>query len=264
MNGSGITIGSGSNVVSLTTGGLNNGGNKITNVAAGTSDTDAVNVGQLNKVSSQVTYNTMQINNNTTQINNNTYNIQQNTKRINRVGALSAAMGSLHTYYGYNDKDKGQVMMGVGGYHGERALAVGYAYAPNHDLMLNGSMAITSKKDSMYGFGATWRIGVSPAAPQGFVPIDTVNELKKRIDKLEAEGKAKDKQHAEEIKQLQQQTSQQQVAQESAQNKALEDKVTTLQSQLEVKNRELEAKDKAMEEQMKWMQEQINELKNKK
>ena len=33
--------------VNLTKAGLNNGGNKITNVAAGTDDTDAVNVSQL-------------------------------------------------------------------------------------------------------------------------------------------------------------------------------------------------------------------------
>ena len=47
-NGSGVTITPASgNPVSLTTGGLNNGGNKITNVAAGTDGTDAVNVDQL-------------------------------------------------------------------------------------------------------------------------------------------------------------------------------------------------------------------------
>ena len=47
-NGSGVTITPASgNPVSLTTGGLNNGGNKITNVKAGEDDTDAVNVSQL-------------------------------------------------------------------------------------------------------------------------------------------------------------------------------------------------------------------------
>ena len=47
-NGSGVTITPASgNSVSLTTGGLNNGGNKITNVKAGEDDTDAVNVSQL-------------------------------------------------------------------------------------------------------------------------------------------------------------------------------------------------------------------------
>ncbi|WP_427113400.1 ESPR-type extended signal peptide-containing protein [Megasphaera sueciensis] len=48
MNNSGITIGSGSSAVSLTNTGLNNGGQKITNVANGTADNDAVNVSQLN------------------------------------------------------------------------------------------------------------------------------------------------------------------------------------------------------------------------
>ncbi|UYZ82060.1 YadA-like family protein [Moraxella bovis] len=51
MNNGGITISNGPNqTVSLTNGGLNNGGNKITNVAAGTDATDAVNVSQLNNV----------------------------------------------------------------------------------------------------------------------------------------------------------------------------------------------------------------------
>lgn len=50
VSGNGVTIRpkSGSNVT-LTTAGLNNGGNKITNVAAGTAGTDGVNVSQLNQ-----------------------------------------------------------------------------------------------------------------------------------------------------------------------------------------------------------------------
>ena len=45
INTDGVKVGN----VNLTKAGLNNGGNKITNVAAGTDDTDAVNVAQLNK-----------------------------------------------------------------------------------------------------------------------------------------------------------------------------------------------------------------------
>ena len=45
VNTDGVKVGD----VNLTKAGLNNGGNKITNVAAGTNDTDAVNVAQLNK-----------------------------------------------------------------------------------------------------------------------------------------------------------------------------------------------------------------------
>lgn len=48
MNTNGLTIGAaGPTQVSLTGSGLNNGGNKITNIAAGTDDSDAVNYGQL-------------------------------------------------------------------------------------------------------------------------------------------------------------------------------------------------------------------------
>ncbi|WP_315360793.1 ESPR-type extended signal peptide-containing protein, partial [Neisseria bacilliformis] len=54
-NGNGVTItpkapAAGQGPVSLTSNGLNNGGNKITNVAPGTADTDAVNVSQLKAV----------------------------------------------------------------------------------------------------------------------------------------------------------------------------------------------------------------------
>ena len=52
MNNSGVTINNGAagNSVSLTKNGLDNGGNKITNVADGVNGTDAVNVNQLKKV----------------------------------------------------------------------------------------------------------------------------------------------------------------------------------------------------------------------
>ena len=49
-NGLTIANGAANAPVSLTKGGLNNGGNKVTNVAKGTADTDGVNVSQLNPV----------------------------------------------------------------------------------------------------------------------------------------------------------------------------------------------------------------------
>ncbi|MBE6079395.1 MAG: hypothetical protein E7204_00850, partial [Veillonella sp.] len=55
VNNGGMTIGTGDTAVSLTDGGLNNGGNKITNVGAGTADTDAVNYGQLKAAATAVT-----------------------------------------------------------------------------------------------------------------------------------------------------------------------------------------------------------------
>ncbi|WP_436405040.1 beta strand repeat-containing protein, partial [Faucicola atlantae] len=57
INNSGVTINNGNNAqpVTLTKDGLNNGGNKITNVAAGTADTDAVNVSQLQTAQAKAT-----------------------------------------------------------------------------------------------------------------------------------------------------------------------------------------------------------------
>ena len=55
MDNSGVTINNGAagNPVSLTKNGLDNGGNTITNVAAGVNGTDAVNVNQLNTVAGE-------------------------------------------------------------------------------------------------------------------------------------------------------------------------------------------------------------------
>ena len=53
VDNGGVTVGSGNNAVSLTSGGLNNGGNKVTNVAVGTvsaDSKDAVNGGQLHQL----------------------------------------------------------------------------------------------------------------------------------------------------------------------------------------------------------------------
>lgn len=48
INGTGVTVKGGTSEVSLTQSGLNNGGNKITKVAAGTANDDAATVGQMN------------------------------------------------------------------------------------------------------------------------------------------------------------------------------------------------------------------------
>ncbi|SUB24565.1 YadA-like family protein [Avibacterium avium] len=54
INKDGITVKGDTSDVSLTNAGLDNGGNKIVNVAPGTADTDAVNVSQLNAVKTDV------------------------------------------------------------------------------------------------------------------------------------------------------------------------------------------------------------------
>ena len=54
VNGSGVTIGSGSNPVSLTAGGLSNGGHKVTNIADGVADNDAASYKQVKAAKTEV------------------------------------------------------------------------------------------------------------------------------------------------------------------------------------------------------------------
>jgi len=152
---------------------------KITNVAPGDispTSTDAVNGSQVyGLVQNQSNVALSQINN--------------TNVRLNRVGAMSAALSSLKPYY-VDGTEKGQVMAGVGSYHGEKALALGYGYAPNDRVFLNASVGI-SKSEQMYGMGATWRIGVGtkPAKPDN-ATVNTLKaeneQLQDRVAKLEA------------------------------------------------------------------------------
>ncbi|KGQ69415.1 hypothetical protein OA57_11735, partial [Chelonobacter oris] len=54
INNGGVTIANGDNPVSLTEGGLNNGGNKISNIADGVDGKDAVNKGQLDALKNEI------------------------------------------------------------------------------------------------------------------------------------------------------------------------------------------------------------------
>ena len=151
---------------------------KITNVAPGDispTSTDAVNGSQVyGLVQNQSNVALLQINN--------------TNVRLNRVGAMSAALSSLKPYY-VDGTEKGQVMAGVGSYHGEKALALGYGYAPNDRVFLNASVGI-SKSEQMYGMGATWRIGAGESLikknNQDMDSLKSENkELQSRVDKLE-------------------------------------------------------------------------------
>ena len=147
---------------------------RITNVADGRADHDAANMGQLREIQNQS--------------NTALAEIDKTNVRVNRVGALSAAMASLKPYY-VDGTEKGQVMAGVGAYHGERALALGYGYAPNDKVFLNASVGV-SKSDAMYGMGATFRIGAGESLVkknnQAMANLQEENEqLQNRVDKLE-------------------------------------------------------------------------------
>ena len=113
MDGAGLSIapstGDPTKSVSLTKDGLNNGGNRITNVAPGVADTDAVTVGQVKEVTSKLGA-----------------ALEKTSQRVSEVGAHSAALAAMNPL-SYDPLRKSQIMAGIGSYDGNQALALGIA-----------------------------------------------------------------------------------------------------------------------------------------
>ena len=145
MNGGGVTITPASgNAVSLTKDGLDNGGNKITNVAAGVNGTDAVNVNQLKGATDKMAN-----------------AINAVAGETQRVGAHAAAMSALKPIQ-YDPLEPTQVMAGIGNYRGETAAALGVAHYTAEDTMFHVGVSVGSHHN-MVNAGVTRKFGTSDA-----------------------------------------------------------------------------------------------------
>ena len=145
MNGGGVTITPASgNAVSLTKDGLNNGGNTITNVAAGVNGTDAVNVNQLKGATDKMAN-----------------AINAVAGETQRVGAHAAAMSALKPIQ-YDPLEPTQVMAGIGNYRGETAAALGVAHYTAEDTMFHVGVSVGSHHN-MVNAGVTHKFGNSDA-----------------------------------------------------------------------------------------------------
>ncbi len=120
--------------------GINAGNKKITNVAAGTEDNDAVNVKQLKEVnanaSAHANFNTQHIENLYGQDQLLDSRINQLGSKVNKVGAGAAALAALHPM-DFDPDDKLSFAVGAGNYAGETATALGAFYRPNEKVMMN-------------------------------------------------------------------------------------------------------------------------------
>lgn len=154
MNTNGVTINTGNKTVSITENGLNNGGNKVVNVAAGEISAiskEAVNGQQLYETNQSVAQNTRSIN----QLNN---KMDEVDRRGRRGVAIAGAMGLLpqpHT------SGRSSISTATTYYRGEQALAVGYSrLADNgkHIVKFSGASNMSGKKDVMVGaaYGYEW------------------------------------------------------------------------------------------------------------
>lgn len=154
MNTNGVTINKSGKTVSITENGLDNGGNKVVNVAAGeisATSKEAVNGQQLYETNQSVAQNTRSIN----QLNN---RMDEVDRRGRRGAAIAGAMGLLpqpHT------SGRSSISTATTYYRGEQALAVGYSrLADNgkHIVKFSGASNMSGKKDVMVGaaYGYEW------------------------------------------------------------------------------------------------------------
>lgn len=173
-NGVSITSASGSNV-SLTTGGLNNGGNVISNVAAGTAPTDAANVSQVqaaetSAVSTSETYTDSQVSSVKSWAQS--YTDQQAAEAVRQANAYTdakfrqlddrfsrvTAVGSAATAMAANFRGDDSLAAGAGWAGGHSALAVGYRH-----VMAGGHVSVSfhgaisgSERTLGAGIGYSW------------------------------------------------------------------------------------------------------------
>ena len=168
MNGGGVTITPASgNAVSLTKDGLNNGGNRITNVGPGVDGTDAVNVNQLSSAMRSV------------------------DGKIADVGATSAAISGLKPLQ-YDPLEPTQVLAAVGHYKGSTAAAVGVAHYTNESTMFHMGVSLGGH-DNMINAGVSYKFGTSDAkkaVPARYKagPISSAYVLQDEVTALKAEN----------------------------------------------------------------------------
>ena len=160
--------------------GINANGQKITNVAAGTEDSDAANYGQLRKVETRVDG----VENRVTNVEN---RVDKMDSRIDKVGANAAAMANLHPLE-FDEDSKWNVAAAVGNYKGETATAVGAFYRPNEDVMFNLSTTF-GNDENMVGGGLSLRLGKGGNREKDKklkAAIAENNDLRAKVDDLTA------------------------------------------------------------------------------
>lgn len=168
MTTNGVTI---ENGPSMTKKGVDAGGQKITNVAAGTEAGDAVNYGQLKTVEDKVASNAESI----YHINSRLSNLDN---KVNKVGAGAAALAALHPL-DFDPDDKWDFAVGYGNYRNANSVAFGAFYRPNEDTMISLGTNF-GNGENMFNAGLSFKIG------QGSGVTTSRTAMAKKIAELEA------------------------------------------------------------------------------
>ena len=194
--GSGMQASDDNATVRFTTTNIDAGNQIVHGVKAGTVDTDAVNVSQLNKLGSQVNINTKDITELKGKIGSSTTTILNESKsytdtkfneansytdqRIAKAGAANAALSGLK-YLDYDANHKFVTAASFGQYKGSTSGAIGIAYQPNEDVLVH--LGTTIGSEHMLNGGVSVRVGDSNKG----VKANTKN-LAKEMDMIKAEN----------------------------------------------------------------------------
>ena len=155
----------------------NNVTRQITSVAAGTNDTDAVNVAQLKLLRNNVGGDITNIQNNIINING---NIARLDKRVNRGVAGAAALAALHPL-DFDPDAKWDFAAGYGHYHNSNAAALGAFYRPNEDVQLSVGSTL-GNGETVVNAGLSVKVGAHSNVSRSRVAIGKeVLELKKTV-----------------------------------------------------------------------------------
>ena len=148
----------------------NNVTRQITSVAAGTNDTDAVNVAQLKQLRNNIGGDITNING----------NIDRLDKRVNRGVAGAAALAALHPL-DFDPDAKWDFAAGYGHYHNGNAAALGAFYRPNEDVQLSVGSTL-GNGETVVNAGLSVKVGAHSNVSRSRVAIGKeVLELKKTV-----------------------------------------------------------------------------------
>ncbi|WP_273261807.1 YadA-like family protein [Negativicoccus succinicivorans] len=165
---------------------------QITGVAAGTENTDAVNVAQLKALESTVndgmTGLDTRITTNTEKITELGGRIGTLGNRVDRVGAGAAALAALHPL-DYDPENKWDFAAGYGNYSGANAVAIGAFYRPNENRMfsIGGSFG---GGENMVNAGISVKFGEGTGISTSKVAMaNEIKNLKIANEKVQQENK---------------------------------------------------------------------------
>lgn len=153
---------------------------QITSVAAGTNDTDAVNVAQLKRLHDMISvnaYNTVNVQGDVTNLKK---DVSRLDKRVNKAVAGSAALAALHPL-DFDPDAKWDFAAGYGHYHNGNAAALGAFYRPNEDVQLSVGSTV-GNGETVVNAGLSVKVGPHSNVSRSRVAIGKeVLELKKTV-----------------------------------------------------------------------------------